>query len=108
MKPSDVFSLLGISQKAGKLVSGQDSVERAVNSKRTYLIIISQDSSENTQKKFLNLANSKNIPVIIWGSANDLGKSIGKEERKVLSVTDRGLADAVYKRIKSFDGGGGY
>jgi len=108
MKPSDVFSLLGISQKAGKLISGQDSVERVVNSKRIYLIIISQDSSENTKKRFLNMANSKNIPVVVWGTANDLGKSIGKEGRKVLSLTDRGLADAIYKRIKSFNGGGGY
>lgn len=108
MKLPNVLSLLGISQKAGKLISGQDNVERAINFKRIYLIIVSEDSSENTKKKFLNLANSKKIPVVVWGNAQDLGHSIGKEERKVLSLTDKSLADEIYRRIKILNGGGGY
>lgn len=108
MKLPDILSLLGISQKAGKLVSGQDNVERVINSKRIYLIIISQDSSENTKRRFLNMANSKKIPAVVWGNAHELGRSIGKDERKVLSLTDKGLADEIYKRIKSLNGGGGY
>ncbi|MDK2877526.1 MAG: hypothetical protein PWR06_242 [Thermoanaerobacteraceae bacterium] len=106
MKPSDVLSLLGISQKARKLVSGQDSVERAIISKRVFLIIVSEDSSDNTKKRFSNMANSRNIPVVVWGNARDLGKSIGKEERKVLGLTDRSLAYEVYRRLKSLTGVG--
>lgn len=106
MKFADVLSLLGISQKAGKLISGQDNVERAINSKRVYLIIISQDSSDNTKKKFKYMANRKKIPVVIWGKAQDLGNAIGKQERKVLSLTNKGLAEEIYKRIKSLTGVG--
>lgn len=106
MKPSDILSLLGISQKAGKVVSGQDSVERAVNSNRVFLIIISEDASENTKKRFLNLAKRWDIPVFLWGSSDELGKSIGKGDRKILGITDKGLSLSIYKRLNLLMGVG--
>lgn len=48
------LSLLSICQRAGKLVSGEVAVENAIRSHEVCLIIVSEDASENTKKKFKN------------------------------------------------------
>ena len=47
-----IYSLLGLCQKAGKLVSGEFAVEKAVKGGNAKIVIISADASENTAKKF--------------------------------------------------------
>lgn len=38
--------------KAGKVQSGEFSTEKSVKSGRAYLVIVSEEASENTKKKF--------------------------------------------------------
>jgi len=106
MKPDDVLFLLGICRKAGKLISGQDSVERAVNAQKVFLIIVSNDTSENTRKKMKSLSIKANIPIFYWCQSDELGKAIGKEQRKVIGITDKGLAKAIQSRINLLTGVG--
>lgn len=103
---SNILFLLGLAQKAGKLVSGQDSVERALMANKIYLVIVSEDASDNTRKRFLDSANFRNIPIIFFGMSGELGKCIGKSERKVLGITDKGLAIELLKRLKMLTGVG--
>ena len=59
------------------------------------MIIISEDASENTKKKFLNKAEYYNVPVYIWGSREDLSSAIGKANRPTVVVTDKGLSEKI-------------
>ena len=52
---SRVFGLLGLAAKAGKVQSGEFSTEKSVKSGRAYLVIVSEEASENTKKKFRNM-----------------------------------------------------
>jgi ribosomal protein L7Ae-like RNA K-turn-binding protein len=106
MRSDDVFSLLGIAQKARKLISGQDSVERGINAKKVFLIIVSKDTSKNTSKKITNLSARKDIPMSLWGRSDELGKAIGKKQRKVIGITDKGIAKEIYRRINLLTGVG--
>jgi len=101
---SHVLFLLGISQKAGKLVSGQEIVEKAINAKKVFLIIVSEDASKNTKEKMRCLSTKANIPIFYWCHSNELGKAIGKEQRKVIGITDKGLAEEIKRRIKLLTG----
>lgn len=49
------MSLLGLAQKAGKIVSGELAVEKAVRSGKAKLIVVAADGSDNTKK-----------PIKIW------------------------------------------
>mgnify|MGYP000911698121 CR=1 FL=1 len=106
MTYDDVFSLLGITQKARKLISGQDSVERGANAKKVFLIIVSKDTSKNTIKKMMNLSIRTNIPMLLWGQSDELGRAIGQGQRKVIGITDKGIAKELSKRINLLTGVG--
>lgn len=90
-----VLSMLSLCQRAGRLVSGELSCEKSLQSNNSFLIIIAEDSSENTKNKFKNKAYYYNIPVVISGSIDELSHAIGKNNRVVLSVVDKNFADKI-------------
>ena len=90
-----VYSCLGISQKAGKVASGEGACEKAIASGEGKLIIIAQDASDNTKKKFLNKAEYYKVPVYIRGERDALSSAIGKINRPTVVVTDKGLSEKI-------------
>lgn len=97
-----VYGLLGLSMKAGKLIFGTDSCLEMISKKKVKLIILATDSSERTINNFKNKCKENNIPVYIWGNRDDISKSIGKNNKTVLGIKDKNLADAIKKIL---DGG---
>jgi len=55
LKPDKALSMLGLAARAGRIVSGEFTVEKEVKSGRAYLVLIAEDASENTRKKFQNM-----------------------------------------------------
>ena len=51
MAQNKVYSMIGLAMKAGKLTSGEFSVEHAVKAGKAALVIVSETASENTKKK---------------------------------------------------------
>ena len=47
-----IYSFLGLATKAGKLISGEETCERALKLGKVFLVIVSDDASDNTKKKF--------------------------------------------------------
>ena len=92
--------MLGIAAKAGKVVSGELSTEKAVKSGHAYLVIVSAEASENTKKSFLNMTDFYHVPCYCYGSKEELGRYIGKQFRAALAVTDESLARAVESKLK--------
>ena len=93
-------SLLGLCMKAHKLVAGEHACEIALRNGDAKLIIISQDASLGTRKKFTNKAFYYKVTVIIYGSRDEISKAIGKENRVVVAVTDSGFADGLLKNME--------
>ena len=52
-----VLSLLGLATKAGKVASGEFSTEKSVKSGRGFLVLVADDASQNTKKKFQNMCD---------------------------------------------------
>lgn len=98
-----VYAMIGIAEKAGKVVSGEFSTEKAVKSGKACLVILASDASGNTRKHFSDMCAYRDIPIFIYGNRQELGHAIGKEMRVNLAVTDRGLADSIRKRIEEAD-----
>ena len=96
-----VLSLLGITQKAGKLVSGSFMCEDAVKSRKAKLVIIAEDAQKNTVGTIGNKCKYYNIPFRFYGTKEALGHAIGKGERSCIAVTDRGLAANIDKLLSS-------
>lgn len=100
MKPDKVLSMLGIAAKAGGVVSGEFSTEKAVKDGRAYLVIVAADASENTRKSFRNMTDFYEVPMYLYGDKESLGHFIGKEFRASLAVTNEGLAHSIEDKLK--------
>ncbi|MFY9279833.1 MAG: ribosomal L7Ae/L30e/S12e/Gadd45 family protein [Caldicoprobacterales bacterium] len=94
-----IYQFIGLSKRAGKLVSGAYSVEQAIKSGKAKLVIISKDASTNTSKKFTELCKTRGIDIVKIGSKQALGQSIGKPERALLAVTDTSFRDLIIAEL---------
>lgn len=95
-----VFSMIGMAMKAGKVVSGEFSTEKAVKTGKAFLVIVSEAASDNTKKMFRNMCTFYEVPMYTYGTKEELGHSMGKEFRASLAVTDEGFAKSIEKRLK--------
>ncbi len=89
---NQIYSLLGLCKKAGKIAAGETAAVEAIRRKKAYLVLVAEDASENTKKKFQNSAVYYSVPFVIYGEKMDLGRAVGEELRAVLVVTEEGFA----------------
>ena len=100
MKPNKIFSLLGLAQKAGSLVSGEYMTENKIKSKAAKLVIVGEDASENTRKQFSSMCEFYGVPLFFYGKKEELGHAIGKEFRASLAVLDAGFAGSLIRMLE--------
>ncbi len=99
MRDDKVLNLIGLAQKSGKIMSGESGTEKAVKSGRAVLVILAEDASGNTKKKFQDMCRFYKVPLRIHAAKDYLGHAMGKESRASLAVTDDGLAQAIMKKM---------
>lgn len=87
------FNFLGLAKRSGNLIEGYSKCDEQRNRRSFYLVIISDDASNSTKKKFKNHCIEKKIPLIEDFSKEELGNPIGREELKVLAVVDKNMAE---------------
>lgn len=94
-----VYGLLGISSKAGKVISGTDIILEKMERKKVKLVIIAEDASEKTIKNMKYYCNKENVELIIYGNILENSKAIGKYNRATIAIIDQNLANAIKKLI---------
>ncbi|MFL6555688.1 MAG: YlxQ family RNA-binding protein [Bacillus sp. (in: firmicutes)] len=92
MKDNQWMSLLGLANRARKIISGEELSVKQIQSGKARLIILSADASANTTKKITDKCNSYEVPYKIVENRHLLGQAIGKEARVVVAVLDDGFA----------------
>ena len=96
-----ILSLFGLMTKAGKLASGEFQTETAIKSKTAFLVIVAEDASDNTKKLFQDKCSFYKVPILFWGTKEELGHAIGKEYRASLAILDKGFAEAIINMNQS-------
>ncbi|MCC8139085.1 MAG: ribosomal L7Ae/L30e/S12e/Gadd45 family protein [Lachnospiraceae bacterium] len=100
MQRDKVLAYLGLSSRAGHTVSGEFSVEKSLRQRRARLVIVSEEASENTKKKFRDHCAYRQVPLYIYGSGGELGRACGKDFRISVAIEDEGLAKAVIRQFE--------
>ena len=93
------LSLLSLCQRAGKMKTGEDTVEKAIQKKEAKLVIIPEDASDNTKKLFRNMCKYYEVPMEIFATKEELGHWIGKAYRASICILDEGFAKSIVKKI---------
>ena len=100
MSQNKILSLIGLATKAGKTVSGEFCTEKEVKTGRAALVIVADDASTNTKKKFQNMCDFYEVPICFYKDKDALGHAMGKEFRASLAVLDEGFAKGIIKQLK--------
>lgn len=93
------LSVLSIAAKAGKVLSGAFMTENAIKNGTACLVIIAENASENTKKKFTDKCKYYKVPCILFSDSFILGRRIGKQDRVTVCVTDMGLANQILNKL---------
>ena len=65
-----VYGTLGLAMKAGKVVSGEFMTEKAIRDGMASLVIVAEDASANTKKKFKDSCSFYHVPCAFFGYAH--------------------------------------
>ncbi|RFU67811.1 YlxQ family RNA-binding protein [Bacillus sp. V59.32b] len=92
MKQQQWMSLLGLANRARKLISGEELVIKEVRSGKAKLVLLASDASANTEKKISDKCSFYKVPIKRVENRSMLGQAIGKEARVAVAVLDEGFA----------------
>ena len=84
-------NLLGLAQRAGRIISGEELVVKAIQTGQAQLIFLAKDAGSNLTKKVTDKSNYYNIEVSTVFNALELSMAIGKP-RKTVAVVDAGFS----------------
>ncbi|MGM7635801.1 YlxQ family RNA-binding protein [Bacillus sp. Hm123] len=105
MKQPQWVGLLGLANRARKIISGEELTVKEIQRGQAKLILLSMDASPNTKKKIQDKANFYRVPVRWVDDRYVLGQAIGKEARVVLAVLDSGFANKLSTLLDDYTQG---
>ena len=94
-----VLSMIGMATRAGKIVSGEFAVEKAIKSQKAFLVIVATDSSDNSKKNYSDACHYYETELCYYGTKETLGNAIGKEYRASVAILDENFAEAIKKKL---------
>ncbi|EGR88701.1 YlxQ-related RNA-binding protein [Streptococcus dysgalactiae] len=84
-------NLIGLAQRAGKVISGEELVVKAIQSHQVELVFLANDAGPNVTKKVTDKSNYYSVEVSTVFSALELSAALGKP-RKVVAIADAGFS----------------
>jgi ribosomal protein L30E len=85
-----IGDLLSIGRRAGKTVSGIDTLLR--KSARLGLLILASDIAEDSKRKLAQAVRNHDCLVVEYSDASGLGRTQGQEHRVAIGVKDSEMA----------------
>lgn len=93
-------SLLGLARRAGKAVSGEETVLKMIRENKAKVVIMSSDASSRTKKTVCNKCSFYKVPLFELSERVTLGRAIGQPPRVLIAVTDRGFAERLIEWLE--------
>jgi ribosomal protein L7Ae-like RNA K-turn-binding protein len=99
MLPDEIMGLLGLAQRAGKVIAGTTAVANELRRPREILLIFAEDFSASTREKLLASA-SRRPQVLQIGTMAEWGKYFGRQQVGVIAVSDKNFVAGILKKMK--------
>lgn len=90
MNKQKLANLLGLAQRANRIISGEELVVRAIQDGKAKLVFLANDAALNLTKKITDKSHYYKVEVSTVFSTLELSTAVGKS-RKVLAITDAGF-----------------
>ena len=89
-KKHQLFNLAGLAKRAGKTITGEELVTKAIQNGRVKLIFLANDAASNLTKKMIDKSKFYEVVVCQTFSESELSQAIG-QHRKVVGIADDGF-----------------
>ncbi|MBR2453266.1 MAG: ribosomal L7Ae/L30e/S12e/Gadd45 family protein [Clostridia bacterium] len=95
MENEKFFRMLGLATRMRGVVFGEGAARDSIKSGKAEIVIVSEDASDNTKKRFKNSCDFYGKRLIICGDRFLLGKYTGRTFAVVVAVTDKNIAKSI-------------
>ncbi len=86
--------------RARKITLGEEFVLKELTKEHS-LVFLASDAGENIKNKIIKKTDYYNVSLINLFTTDELSKAIGKENRKVILVTDKGFIEKFKQYLNS-------
>lgn len=100
MLPNEILGLLGLAQRAGKVIVGTTAVENELRRPREILLIFAEDFSAATRGRLIAAA-AQPPQVLQMGTMAEWGKYFGRQQVGVMAVADKNFAAGILAKVRS-------
>lgn len=101
MANEKLSGFLGLSKKAGKLITGFDMTEEAIRKGTAKAVLLSADCSERTARNIKRIAQENGTELLILPlTMDEIGYAVAKRAG-VLSVCDSGFSKKIKELLES-------
>ncbi len=87
-----MINTIGLAYRARKVTVGTDITLTAMRNGKVVLLLLATDASHTTKKKVYDKCKTYQVEVLEELSSYDLSTGLGKEDIKVIGITDRGFS----------------
>ncbi len=101
MNKQKILNLLGLAYRARKIVLGEEFVLNALSKNEYNLVFLASDAGENIKNKIIKKTNYYDVKLIDLLTTFELSNAIGKDNRKVILVSDKGFIDKFIEYLDS-------
>ncbi|MCH4170500.1 YlxQ-related RNA-binding protein [Agrilactobacillus composti] len=91
-----LMNLIGLAMRAGKIITGEELVLKALIAGKLKLVFIASDAGSATTKKLNDKTTYYHVPIHDQLSTEQLTKAIGRP-RKIIGINDAGFAKGMVK-----------
>lgn len=83
---------IGLAMRAKALITGEEFSLIEIKRKAAYLVFLASDAGVNTTKRITDKCLFYEVPLITDFTTDEINKAIGKENRKVVTITSQKFA----------------
>ncbi|WP_454920079.1 L7Ae/L30e/S12e/Gadd45 family ribosomal protein [Abiotrophia defectiva] len=85
------LNMLGLANRSGNLISGDELVEKAIKRGRVALVICAQDVSDATRTRYQDWSQRYHVPLEMTFNREQISHAVGKT-RSIVAITNQGMA----------------
>ena len=83
MNKQKVLYLLGLAQRAGKLVTGEELVTKEIQAQKAKFVFVASDAGKHTLKKLQDKSRYYEIPLSEAFTSLELTQALGNQEKQL-------------------------
>ena len=95
-----ITNMIGLARKAGRISGGSFLAEKEIRRGRVFLLILARDAGAAGRKQLEDKAKHGQVPLIEWGTKEELGAAVGQSARTCLAVLDEGFSRKITQLIQ--------